>query len=264
LLFIVGCPRSGTSLSTKLLASAGLSTFQDVRKNRDYPSGCYEHLPLSMFHRALEQLLRGADHRITAEPFLKADYREDDFIRQMYQSACEPILNGSVDFVKYLQLALSTDFLFEQFGDVHVIGLWRNPECTFRSVVTKELPREMLPASGLKAIVLWSVYASHLVRAKKKHPERVTVLCIDDLVENDTSISPLLRRQGYSIWEEYCLSQCIEHNIWTRRIPWPWKLCFQPMRLSCLAIRRYPLVDKGDLANLAQWLRRLVELAVEI
>jgi hypothetical protein len=206
-----------------------------------------------MFHRALERLPRGADHRITAEPFLRADYLEDSFIRQMYESACEPILNGSVDFVKYPQLALSIDFLFEQFGDVHVIGLWRNPECTFRSLVTKELPKEMLPASGLKAIMLWSVYASHLVRAKKKYPERITVLCMDDLVEKDVSVSPLLGRLGFTVDGEYSISQCIHHDVWTRQVSWLWKTYFLGMRLGGLAARRYIPAEKTEFTRLALW-----------
>ncbi|RPI47063.1 MAG: hypothetical protein EHM56_14995 [Chloroflexi bacterium] len=264
LLVVVGCPRSGTSLFARLLAHSGLLTVDHHRANPHYPAGYYEHLPLLMFHKALERLPRGADHRITVQPFLQSSYLDDAFIRQMFCAAWEPVSSRSIDFLKFPQLALSTDFVLEQFDNVHVLALWRNPASTFRSLVTKELPREMVPASGLKAIMLWSMYAFQLVRGAQAHPQDVTVLSIDDLVEHDTSISPLLRRLGYEPGDENRLSGCISQGVWTRRVSSPWRLYFQAMRLAALASRRLLPADKASLADLAGWQRRIRAITLDL
>jgi hypothetical protein len=257
LLVIVGCPRSGTSLFARLLVHSGLRTVSQDNANPEYPAGYYEHRPLRMFHKAIERLPRGADHRITAEPFLRSTYLADPFIRQIFHAAWEPMLSRGVDLIKFPQLALSIDFVLEQFDSAHILALWRHPAPTFRSLVTKEFPCEMRPASGLKAIMLWNMYAFHVVQAVKAHPTSVTVLCIDDLVDQDTSISPMLRRLGYATAGESRLSECINPGVWTRRVSLPWKLYFEAMRLATLSIRRFLSAEKASMADLAGWHRRI-------
>lgn len=217
-----------------------------------------------MFSKAIERLPRGADHRATAEPFLKSEYLADDFVRTMFHSAWKPVLDRSVDFVKFPQLALSIDFLFEQFPDIHVIALWRDPVRTFRSLVTKEFPVTMIPASGLKAILLWNTYAYHIVQGQQKRPDEVTVLNIDQLIERDSSISPLLRRLGYEVAGEHTLSQCMQAGVWTQRTPWPWKLYFGSMRLGILAMKRWVAQDKEALTDLRTWKSRLLAVTTDL
>jgi len=258
--FVVGCPRSGTSLFARLLTMAGLKTVDSSRKNPKYPSGYYEYLPIQMFNKAIERLPRGADYRITTEPFLKSDYLTDEFIATMFSSAWEPVLNRKVDFVKFPQLALAVDFLFEQFADIHVIALWRDPVRTFRSLILKEFGRTMIPASGLLAILLWNMYAYQLVEAKKKWSDSITVFNIDDLIENNKNVSPLLRQLGYDPVQEYTLSQCMQPGVWTDRVALPWRLYFQSMRLSLLAVKRWLPGEKQTLVNLAVWRNRLLDI----
>jgi len=256
-IFVVGCPRSGTSLFAKLLTMAGLKTIDSSKKNPEYPSGYYEYLPIQMFNKAIERLPRGANYRITIEPFLKSDYLADEFIATMFSSAWEPVLNRKIDFVKFPQLALSVDFLFEQFSDIHIIALWRDPVRTFRSLVIKEFGRTMIPASGPLAILLWNMYAYQLVKAKEKWPDSVTVFNIDDLVENDKNVTPLLRQLGYEPVQECTLFQCLQPGVWTQRVALPWHLYFQIMRLSLLAIKRWLPVEKKILADPTLWRNRL-------
>ncbi|HSJ53360.1 MAG TPA: sulfotransferase [Anaerolineae bacterium] len=264
LLVVVGCPRSGTSLFARLLAQSGLQTVDHHRTSSQYPAGYYEHLPLLMFHKALERLPRGADHRITVQHFLQSSYLDDRFIRQVFCAAWEPVSSRAVEFCKFPQLALSIDFVLEQFDSVHVVALWRNPLCTFKSLVTKEFPREMRPASGLKAIMLWNMYAFHLVQGARAHPRDVTVLSIDDLVDRDTDISPLLRRLGYEPAGENRPSACISRGVWTRRVSSPWWLYFHSMRLAALAARRLLPADKAGLADVAGWQRRVRAITLDL
>ena len=255
---LVGCPRSGTSPFAKLLRSAGLRTVEDTRSTRKYPSGYYEHMPLLMFHKAMERLPRGADYSITTEPFLKSSYLDDEFIRGLFLEACHPILQGSVDFIKLPQLALSVDFLFEQFGQIHVIALWRNPACTFRSLVTNEFPREMRPASGVKAVLLWNLYAYHIIRAAKERPADVTVVNIDDVIDKDRSIAPLLRKLGHNV-SDLLPSQHVDGSVWTRRVAWRWWIYFHAMRVCCSVLGRFLPADTARLASVKQWQSRLWE-----
>ena len=264
LIFVVGCPRRGTSLFSKLLTTAGLQTVYSSRKNAKYPSGYYEYLHIQLFNKAIERLPRGADYRITTEPFLKSDYLTDEFIATMFSSAWEPVLNREVDFVKFPQLALSVDFLFKQFADIHVIALWRDPVRTFRSLVIKEFGRTMLPASGLLAILLWNMYAYHLVEAKKKWSDSMTVFNIDDLVENDKNVSPLLRQLGYEPVQESTLSQCMQPGVWTQRVALPWRLYFHSMRLSLLVVKRWLPDEKQILVNQVVWRNRLLDVTEDI
>jgi hypothetical protein len=195
-ILVVGCPRSGTSPFARWLHACGLTTVSDERRNPRYPSGYFEYLPMLMFHRALERLPRGADHRITTEPYITRATLEHPFVARIFELGFEPLLKDEVDFLKYPQLALSLEFLLERFPRAHVIGLWRSPASTFRSLVTKEFPVEMRPASSVKAILLWSVYAHHLVAAKRHAPDRVTLVEIDGFFADPGAGAALLSRIG--------------------------------------------------------------------
>ena len=196
--FIVRCPRSGTSPFARWLHACGLSTVTDERRHERYPSGYFEYLPMLMFHRSLERLPRGADHRITTEPYLTSETLEHPFAASTFELGFEPVLRDQVDFIKYPQLALSLEFLLRRFPDSHAIALWRNPLDTFRSILTKEFPVEMLPGSSVKAILLWSVYAHHLLAAKRSWPERVTLVQIDGFFADEAAGPALLERIGRS------------------------------------------------------------------
>jgi len=243
---------------------AGLKTIDSSQKNSKYPSGYYEYLPIQMFCKAMERLPRGADYRITTEPFLKSDYLTDEFVAMMFSSAWGPILNREIDFLKFPQLALAVEFLFEQFPDIHVIALWRDPMQTFRSLVTKEFGRMMVPASGLLAILLWNMYAYHLVKAKEKWLDNITVLNVNDLVGNNRDVMPLLHQLGYEPAQECTLSQCMQPGVWTRRVSLPWRLYFQSMRLNTLVVRRWLSDEQQILADLSLWQRRLLAITENI
>ncbi len=234
LLIIVGCPRSGTSLFADFLVQCGLRTVSDHRNNEQYPRGYHEYFPLLMFHKALERYPRGADHRITDIPFLQSSYLEDEYTSQMFIAATAPFWDKDVDFLKFPQLALSIDFLFEQFQDIHIIALWRNPAAVFKSLVQKEFPLEMRPASGIKAILLQSVYGFHIKKAISSNPGKVSILSIDNLIEEDMDLEPFLKSFGYSIGKESRLSHSMNSGLWTKRVPIHWYLYFLIMRLVVL------------------------------
>src|SRR6056297_1723634 len=96
--FVVGCPRSGTSPFAKWLHRSGLRSVEDRRRHERYPAGYFEHMPILMFHKALERLPRGADHAIRTEPFLESSLLDDPFIHTLFEAAFRPVLEGEVDF----------------------------------------------------------------------------------------------------------------------------------------------------------------------
>lgn len=251
--FVVGCPRSGTSPFARWLDACGLSTVDDPRRAERYPSGYYEHVPILMFHKAMERTSRGADHAITAEPFLRSEQLEDPFVRRVYELAFEPVLNGKVDFVKFPQLALSVDFLFDQFPEAHVIAIWRDPSVTFRSLVRREFPREMIPASGVKAVLLWNIYAHHVVAAKRAHPDRVTVVEIDRFLADPRAGSRLLERIGRDPSEAVPVGTAIDAALWKREVPIAWRIYHGAMRRLCLAMRGRLGPDRAMLADERRW-----------
>ena len=254
---VVGCPRSGTSPFARWLHACGLSTVSDDRRHERYPSGYFEYLPMLMFHRSLERLPRGADHRITTEPFLTKETLEHPFVARTFELAFEPLLRDQVDFLKYPQLALSLDFLLDRFPAAHVIALWRNPVDSFRSMVTKEFPLEMIAAAPLKAVLLWNVYAHHLVGAKRDHPDRVTLVEVDGFFGNASAPSALFERLGRPGGASVPVTEAIDPVLWGRRSSLRWRAFHRTMAALCRALgarlgpQRAPLADQGF------WLREL-------
>lgn len=259
-IFVVGCPRSGTSPFARWLHSCGLTTVEDERRTARYPAGYFEHMPVLMFHKALERLPRGADHAITLEPFLHREYLEDPFIGLLFREAFRPLLEHRIDFLKFPQLALSFDFILETFEDSHVVAIWRDPRTVFRSLVRREFPREMIPASGGKAILLWSMYAAHIVRAAEQHPDRVTVLSIDDFVRSEGAEAALLKRLGRADLAGVPVHEGVNLAMWNESIPSAWAIYHSAMSLACrMASSRFG-AERAALADQVAWtgsLRRL-------
>lgn len=258
--FVVGCPRSGTSPLARWLHACGLTTVSDERRHPKYPSGYFEYLPMLMFHRALERLPRGADHRITTEPYLTKETLEQPFAATTFEIGFAPVLRAEVDFLKYPQLALSLDLLMERFPDAHVIGLWRNPASTFRSLVTKEFPVEMRPASSVKAILLWSVYAHHLVAAKRRLPERVTLVDIDGFLVAEGAGPALLERIGRPASAALPVGEAIDRSLWSAGASLPWRVHHALAATLCRALARRMGPQRAPLADQRPWLRQLREL----
>lgn len=254
--FVVGCPRSGTSPVAKWLAACGLRTADDRRRQERYPAGYYEHMPVLMFHKALERLPRGADHAIRLEPFLRSEYLQDPFIRLLFEAAFREVLDGSFQFLKFPQLALSMDFLFEQFPGAHVLGLWRDPATTFRSLMSREFPSEMLPASGVKAVLLWSIYARHIVEAKARRPEAVTVIDIDRLLDASDGGASLLARMGME--EGFVpVRQAVNEATWNRKVALRWRATHRLALLVGRAAARRLGSGRSELADQVAWVERL-------
>jgi hypothetical protein len=258
--FVVGCPRSGTSPFARWLHASGLRTVSDERKNERYPSGYFEYLPMLMFHRALERLPRGADHRITTEPYLTKETLEHPFVAHGFELAFEPVLRGEIDFIKYPQLALSLDFLLERFPDSHVVGLWRNPRDTFRSLLTKEFPLEMIAGAPLKAVLLWSLYAHHLCAAKRRHPERVSLVEIDGFIADPAAGPALLERIGRSAGSAVPIQDAIDPSLWQRRTKLRWRLAHGAMAMTSRALEARLGPQRSALADQRRWLRELLGL----
>ena len=255
--FVVGCPRSGTSPFARWLHACGLTTVSDERRNERYPSGYFEYLPMLMFHRGLERLPRGADHRITTEPYLTTETLQHPFVARSFELAFEPVLRNEVDFIKYPQLALSLDFLLDRFPSSHVVGLWRNPRDTFRSLLTKEFPLEMIAGSPLKAVLLWSVYAHHLSAAKRKHPERVTLLEIDGFIADPAAGPALLERIGRSRSSAVAVQHAIDPSLWGRRTSLRWRVGHAAMATLCRALEGRLGTQRAALADQRRWLGEL-------
>jgi len=256
-LFVVGCPRSGTSPFARWLHASGLATVSDDRRGERYPSGYFEYLPMLMFHRALERLPRGADHRITSEPYLTKETLQHPYVARTFELAFEPILNGDVDFIKYPQLALSLDFLLERFPGCHVIGVWRNPRDTFRSLVTKEFPIEMIAGAPLKAVLVWNVYAHHLCAAKQAHPERVTLVEIDGFFGDPAAGPALMERIGRPASSAAPLQDAIDSRLWGRPPSRRWQLAHAAMTMLCRAVGGRLGPQRAGLADQRRWLAEL-------
>lgn len=258
--FVVGCPRSGTSPFARWLHACGLTTVADDRRDPRYPSGYFEYLPMLMFHRALERLPRGADHRITREPYLTSDTLSHPFVARTFELAFEPVLRNEVDFIKYPQLALSLDFLLERFPNAHAIALWRNPRDAFRSLVTKEFPVEMAFAAPLKAVLLWNVYAYHLVAAKRSHPERVTLVEVDGFFTNAAAGLALLKRIGLPASSAVPIQDAIDLQLWFKRPNLRWRLYHALVEALCRALKGRMGPQRAPLADQREWLRELRKL----
>jgi len=256
-LFVVGCPRSGTSPFAKWLHHCGLRSVDDDRRNERYPAGYFEHMPILMFHKALERLPRGADHAIRMEPFLESPLLDDSFIRSIYEAAFRPVLRREVDFIKFPQLALSIDFLVEQFPDCRIVGIWRDPMTTFRSLVQKEFPVEMRPASSVKSILLWNLYAMHLCRAHSRHPDRFTLISIDDFLANPGS-DQLWTRIGVAPAAAIPPAEVLDLRMWKRRPSAAWKAHYQLARLVARRVADQFRDERSELADQRQWKNRLL------
>ncbi|MGB2965739.1 MAG: sulfotransferase [Anaerolineales bacterium] len=263
ILVIVGCPRSGTSLFADFLVHCGLKTVQDNRANSQYPRGYHEHFPLLMFHKALERYPRGADHRITDLPFIQSAYLEDEFTSSIFAAASVPFQDQNINFIKLPQLALSIDFLFEQFPNLHIIALWRNPSAVFKSLIQKEFPKEMRPASGVKAILLQSVYGIQIKNAYQKYPGSITVLAIDQIIKKDQNLGPLLERLGFEIESPCRLSQSMNTGLWTKRVPLFWALYYQLMRIGVLLGAPFLNPEKRKFVKLGDLSREILKINYE-
>jgi hypothetical protein len=255
--FVVGCPRSGTSPFARWLHACGLTTVSDDRTSERYPSGYFEHLPMLMFHRSLERLPRGAEHRITTEPYLTQQTLAHPFVARSFELAFEPVLRDGVDFVKFPQLALSIDFLLDRFPDSHVVGLWRNPLETFRSLVTKEFPVEMVAAAPLKAMLLWGVYAHHLCAAKRSHPGRVTLVEIDRFVADPAAGPALLERIGRPASAAVPVWDAIDPTLWGKPTRLRWRVGYAVMEGACRLLRGRLGPQRAALADHRHWLQAL-------
>jgi hypothetical protein len=254
---VVGCPRSGTSPFAGWLHACGLRTVADERTNERYPAGYFEYLPLLMFHRALERLPRGADHRITTEPYLTAKTLDHPFVAHTFELAFEPILRGDVDFLKYPQLALSLEFLLERFPEAHVIGLWREPRDCFRSLMTKEFPLEMIAGAPLKAVLLWNVYAHHLTIARQRHPDRVTLVDIDGFLRNPDAATGLMQRIGRSDVEAVPIGDTIDTALWSRGTSLRWRLAHAAVAGLCRSLGGRLGPQRAPLADQVHWVSEL-------
>ncbi len=259
-LLVGGAPRGGTSLFSKLLVAAGLTTVNDMRRSAKYPQGYFEHVPLLVFHKGMEQFPREhsihrADYVATTEPFLKPEYLNQPFVRTLHEQAFAPLVNGEVDFLKFPQLALSVDYLFETLGDIRFVAVWRRPAASVRSMAAKEFGRDMTPFRTLRSVLLWNTYAAHVCRAKERHGDRVAVVNIDDVVDGTCTVGGLLRRWGYDVTPPP-MESVMEAGVWTpsRR---------EGLGLGIGAVDRLTrlrpaqLGASPDLTDLRAWERRL-------
>ena len=259
-LLVVGCPRSGTSLFAKLLVAAGLTTVADERASEKYPSGYFEHVPLLLFHKAMERFPRRsnsrADYLPTTAPFLEAEQLDRPFVRTMFDGAFAPLLQGEVDFLKYPQLALSIDFLFETLGDVRVAALWRDPIPTVQSLASKEFGRDMTPFRGLRSVLLWNTYAYHICRAKERYGDRVAVIHFDRLADGTCPVDEALAGLGYAV-PSVPVETVASPGLWTARTSR--RAALHVGALDRLATAAAPRLGADpELTGVAGWERQLL------
>ena len=260
-LLVVGCPRSGTSLFAKLLDAAGLTTVADERASDKYPSGYFEHVPLLMFHKAMERFPREATHHRadfvpTTDPFLEAAHLQQPFVESLFAEAFAPILSGKVDFLKFPQLALSLDALFETLGDVRVVAVWRDPTRAVLSLARKEFGRDVFPFRGLRSVLLWTTYAYHICRAKERHPDRVAVALVDRVVDGSTPVDRVLKPLGYDI-TAVPVSDVVDPHVWTKESSLADRLRVHALDRLVSASAR-PLGVDPVLTGIDAWTRRLL------
>lgn len=257
-ILVLGCPRSGTSAFANWLATIGLRTVEDPRRRAGYPAGYYEHLPIAMFHRAVERVLRRTDQAIRLEPYLTESLLRDPYVRTMYEEAFAPVERDKVAFLKYPQLALSIEFLLSRYPTGHVIGVWRGPEATFRSLVKREFTRELALTSGVRSVLLWSLYAYHLVGAKSKYPERVTIVRIEDFFRRRELRQRLLRK--LAIDPGAAEAGGLDERRWVRRPSLAWQLYYRMAVLVAEAVLRFGDARRRELRNHKLWYARLCEV----
>ena len=263
-LLVVGCPRSGTSLFAKFLDAAGLSTVTDVRANEKYPSGYFEHVPLLMFHKAMERFPREgvhyrADYVPTTDPFLHSEYLEHPFIESLFDEAFAPVLRREVDFLKYPQLALSLDAMFETLGDIRVVAVWREPTRTILSLARKEFGRDVFPFRGLRAVLLWTTYAYHVCRAKERHGDRIAVVQIGRVVDGTTPVDGVLATLGYDA-SPIPISAVVDQSVWTARSSVADRLRVRALDKLAMAAAARLGVDPA-LTNVSAWTDRLLAVS---
>lgn len=257
---VVSCPRSGSSFFAKLLVDHGLRSVQFPRETPDqYPTGYREYLPISMFLKGLEVLPHGANYRITTAPLLSREDLKDPFIRDTFNLAFDPIRRHTVDFIKSPQLALCADALLWDIPGVVLVGVWRDPRTTFQSLVEKEFPSDMRLTSGLRAVLLWNVYAWHIIRAKQLHPASVMIVNIDDLIRTDSPLTDLLSDLGYSPTFPTRPSESIGRR-WRVCVSAPWALYFDAVSAFARAILPLFRRDLANLVDTSELLERLQSL----
>lgn len=260
---LVGCPRSGTSLFADYLVQCGLKTVDDLRSSKKYPSGYHEYFPLLVLHKALERYPRGSLHKITDEPFLSETAIQDPILSQLSTEAFKPFLDPEIDFIKYPQLALSMPFLCETYPDLHIIAIWRNPSSVFKSLIQKEFPPDMLPASAVRSILMQSVYADHIIRAQAAYPDRITILHIDSIISRNLDLSNVLGKLGYDVTGDKRLSDIIQPGIWTAKVSPLW-MGFYLLTRFFIRVGQYLLApEKRKFIEIAQYHRRLLQLCYE-
>jgi hypothetical protein len=195
-LLVVGNPRQGTSLLAEYLHSVGLRTVTDTRHATDYPSGFMEHLPALLFTKACERL-RGQRDRLTDESLIKEEFLEIPCMRVMFEEAYRVFDEPSVDFIKLPDHALALEFMHRRFPELRYLGVWRRPREAIASYYRREFGRYPGVRGLFYAIGTWNMYARRLVDFKTEHPELMDIVCIDDLIARNGSLSPVLRKRGF-------------------------------------------------------------------
>jgi hypothetical protein len=255
--FVVGCPRSGTSPFARWLHACGLSSVSDERRHERYPAGYFEHMPALIYLTGLERLPRATARAIKSAPYLTSELLEDPFLKETFELAFRPVLEREVEFLKLPQLALSIDFLFERFGDVHVVALWREPAPSFRSLVTREFTLEMRLSAGFRSVLLWSVYARHMINAKRARPDRVTLVNVDHFFDSPEAGAKLLERIGRDPAAAVPFAEAVDPKIWNRPLGPGWRLYHAAMSWACRALASRMGPEREPYADQGRWQREL-------
>ena len=132
-----------------------------------------------------------------------------------------------------------------------------------RIAIQKEFPKEMRPTSGIKAILLQSVYGTHIKNAYQKYPGNITVLTIDQIIKKDQNLGPLLESLGYKIDSPCRLSQSMNIGLWTKRVPFFWYLYYQLMRIGVLLGSPFLPSEKRKFVNLKELSRDISKINYE-
>lgn len=243
----------------------GLDTVRDCRRSPEYPLGYREHVPVLMFHKAMERFPRSrrqyrAESAIAREPFLRSEYLEHAWVRDAFRSAFAPVLKAEVDFLKFPQLALSIPFLLSEFPDCAVLAVWRNAPCTFRSLAGKEFPPERLPASLLRSFLMWRMYADHILRAADRAPGRVAVVSIDESVSSGGGhLREALRTIGVQTGRIESFDEVLDRTKWNRRAPVGWRALHATTAIALRMLSRTGKLTEyqSHLASRKDWGTRL-------
>ena len=123
--------------------------------------------------------------------------------------------------------------------------------------MTREFTLETRHTAGARAVLLWSVYARHMLEAKRARPERVTLVNIDHFFERPEAGERLLERIGRDPATAVPFAEAVDSKIWNRPLGIGWRFYHAATSWACRALATRMGPDRSPFADQRRWQREL-------